>query len=56
MNRDELNDRTWLQLRECVLTAVPVLETAADDGIADAREALERIRHILSEDWVGLPL
>jgi len=53
MEPDDLNDRTWVQLKECVLVAVPALETAADDGIADAREALERIRHILSEDWEG---
>ena len=48
-----LEYRTWPQLKACALTAIPVLRKLADDGSGDALDALEKIDHILSDDWEG---
>jgi hypothetical protein len=56
MNPEDLHDRTWLQLRECTLVAAAALKQIGDgEGQAPwrARQALEKIDHILSEDWEG---
>jgi len=67
MNDDlsgRLEYRTWLQLRECTLLAMTALEQISGTrGLAvdetsrvnaeRAGEALEKIKHVLSEEWEG---
>jgi len=50
---DRLEYRTWLQLKECALTAIPVLQKLAAEGSAEATAALAKIEHILSTEWEG---
>lgn len=49
----DLESRTWRQLKECALMAIPVLRKFAAEGSDDARAALEKIAYILSENWEG---
>ena len=60
MEPDDLNDRTWVQLKECTLVASAALEQisggshpATKPPSVVATETLEEIEHILSEDWEG---
>jgi hypothetical protein len=60
MEPDDLNDRTWVQLKECTLVAAVALvrissgvHPATMPPSVVATEALEKIEHILSEDWEG---
>ncbi len=49
----DLDSRTWPQLKECFLTAIPVLQKDAAKGSVAARAALEKIAYILSMAWEG---
>lgn len=49
----DLDARTWRQLKECALTALPVLRKLAAEGSADTAAALEKIAYILSDAWEG---
>jgi len=50
---ENLDDKTWPQLKECVLVAVPALRKWMLEGSGDAMSALEKINRILSDDWEG---
>jgi hypothetical protein len=48
---DRLEYKTWLQLKECTYVAMTALRQMTGDD--QARRALEKIEHILSEQWEG---
>jgi len=45
-----LENKTWPQLREAAWVAIGVLKNTDS---SEAREALQKIEHILSPDWPG---
>ena len=45
--------RTVRQMNACAVVALPVLRKLAAEGSFEARAALDKIDHILSEDWDG---
>ncbi len=49
----DLESRTWPQLRECAVTALPVLRKLAAEGSAGAAAALDEIAWILSAARAG---
>jgi len=50
---DRLDYRTWLQLKECALAAIPVLRKLEAEGSAEAAAALATIEHILGTGREG---
>jgi hypothetical protein len=49
---DRLERQTWLQLKQCALTTIPVLLKLGAES-ADARDAVDRINRIFSDAWEG---